>query len=192
MRLTSALLFVVSANIDCLAIGLSYGIKAVKINYKSNVFIAIISCLGTLISMSAGTYLAKFISIKAANIMGCIILIGMGVLMLYQYIQERFYQKKTSKSLEDYDQNKSGEIEGKEVFILACGLAINNMGLGIGASITGIPIFLSCCLTFVVSLIFIQSSQYLGKTYISKRLNQIAPLISAILIIALGIYELFL
>ena len=47
MHVLSALLFAVSANIDCLAIGLSYGIQSVKIDARSNLIIAVISTAGT-------------------------------------------------------------------------------------------------------------------------------------------------
>ena len=50
MHVLSALLFAVSANIDCLAIGLSYGIQSVKIDARSNLIIAVISTAGTLLS----------------------------------------------------------------------------------------------------------------------------------------------
>ena len=191
MHFTSALLFALSANIDCLAVGLSMGIRSVKIKYSNILIIALVSSLGTYLSMSVGMYVSQFISIALANLIGSVLLIAMGIMMLYQYYQEKYIKKK-SKSLEDYDKNKSGEIEGKEILLLSCGLALNNMGLGIGASITGIPIISSSILTLFVSFIFVSFSQYLGKVYMSDRLNQRATLIAGILILALGIYELFL
>lgn len=191
MSVTSAVLFAISANIDCLAVGLSYGIKAVHIDWKNNVLIACISFLGTFISMVAGTFIVNVISVKTANIFGSSVLIAIGLVMVIHYFQETRGNKKV-KHLQDYDKDYSGTINGKEVLALSLGLTANNAGVGIGASITGTPILLSCLLTFIFSMLFIYISQYLGKTFLSKYLDHLASLISALLILILGMYELFI
>ena len=190
MQITSAIIFAISANIDCLAIGLSYGLKEVHIDKKTNAFIALLSSIGTGISMMAGSAISYVISPKLTNQMGCAILIVIGLVMLLQAIQETYCHKKT-KNLTDYDVDASGTINGKEVVALSIGLMLNNMGLGIGASITGTPILLSCFLTFILSQVFIGSSQYLGKTYASKYVGHMASFISGILILLMGFFELF-
>ena len=78
MHLLSALLFAVSANIDCLAIGLSYGIQSVKIDARSNLIIAVISTAGTLLSMLLGEPLAALCSADTANRIGAVLLILIG------------------------------------------------------------------------------------------------------------------
>ncbi len=192
MHYTSAFLFAFGANIDSLVIGLTYGIKKVKITWKSNVFIACITSLGTLISMNFGYFISMYIPKYWTNIMGCMILTTMGISMIYEYIQNSFYQKGNVMTLEDYDKDLSGVIEIKEAMMLAFGLTLNNIGLGIGASITGVSIILSSSFTFILSVAFIQLSQYLGKSYLSKYLHNNAMLISGIMIFILGIFELFL
>lgn len=105
MHLLSALLFAVSANIDCLAIGLSYGIQSIKIDARSNLIIAIISTAGTLISMLAGEPLAALCSSETANRIGAVLLILIGLWILFQ---NRFAKQ---KDLKEYDRDASGRIE---------------------------------------------------------------------------------
>lgn len=83
MHVLSALLFAVSANIDCLAIGLSYGIQSVKIDARSNLIIAVISTAGTLISMLAGKPLAALCSADTANRIGAVLLMLIGCWILF-------------------------------------------------------------------------------------------------------------
>ena len=98
MHLLSALLFAVSANIDCLAIGLSYGIQSVKIDARSNLIIAVISTVGTLLSMLLGEPLAALCSADTANRIGAVLLILIGLWIL---LQNHWTQQ---KSLKAYDR----------------------------------------------------------------------------------------
>lgn len=192
MHIISTVLFAISANIDCLAVGLSYGIKTIQIDVKSNFIIAFISTIGTCLSMLSGSYITRILSLKMANSIGCIILIILGGGMIFKDIKNRRYPSNTEKDIRFYDKDNSGIIDIKESIALAFALTINNVGLGIGASITGLPVFWSCLFTFLISLLFIWSSQILGKTCISKYLHTYAALSSGFLILLLGIYELFI
>lgn len=192
MHILSAVLFAVSANIDCLAVGLSYGIKTIRIDVKSNLIIAIISTIGTCISMFAGSYITNILSLNMANLIGCIILIIFGGGMICKDIRDRYYPPATERDIQFYDKDNSGIIDIKESIALALALTINNVGLGVGASITGLPVIWSCIFTFLISILFIWSSQILGKTCISEYLHNYAAFTSGLLILGLGIYELFI
>lgn len=183
MHLLSALLFAVSANIDCLAIGLSYGIQSIKIDARSNLIIAVISTAGTLISMLAGEPLAALCSSETANRIGAVLLILIGLWILFQ---NRFAKQ---KDLKEYDRDASGRIERKEAVALAFALTINNMGLGISGSITGLPIIITCFFTFLCSLIFIAVSQAAGKSWLASYIHKYARDTAAGMIILLGILE---
>ena len=116
MHVLSALLFAVSANIDCLAIGLSYGIQSVKIDARSNLIIAVISTAGTLISMLAGKPLAALCSADTANRIGAVLLMLIGCWILFQN------HRTQQKSLKAYDRDASSRIDQKEAVVLAFAL----------------------------------------------------------------------
>lgn len=183
MHVLSALLFAVSANIDCLAIGLSYGIQSVKIDARSNLIIAVISTAGTLISMLAGKPLAALCSADTANRIGAVLLMLIGCWILFQN------HRTQQKSLKAYDRDASSRIDQKEAVVLAFALTINNMGLGISGSITGLPIPVTCLFTFLCSLLFIAVSQVAGKSCIAYLIHKYARDTAAWMIILLGILE---
>lgn len=186
MHLFSALMFAISANVDCMAVGLSYGIKHVRIDRFSNLIIACISTLGTLLSMEAGTFLSIFLSADAANTSGSVLLIMIGMWILLQ----RYIKKECKKT--SFDEDNSGVIDGKEAVFLALALTINNMGLGIGGSITGLPVFWTCLFTFLCSLLFIRVSQCFAISTLTLRIERYADTISGLIILILGLYELFI
>ena len=75
----------------------------------------------------------------------------------------------------------------KETLVLSMVLTISNVALGIGASITGMPELITSLTTFVCSYVFI------GTVQKFKRLNfkgKYADIISGIILIILGLYEL--
>ena len=63
-------------------------------------------------------------------------------------------------------------IDFKESLALSLALALNNFGLGIGASISGLNIAFTTISTFIISLIFISLGFYLSKTIKSKNISK--------------------
>jgi putative sporulation protein YtaF len=205
MHLFSILLFALSANIDNFTVGAAYGIKKIKIGNLSNLIIAIISSVGTLISMTLGLVLSSLIPQYFANIIGNVILIAIGLWFLKNFVFKNYIvhksESKETGGLKRYteildepekaDADSSGDIDIRETFILAFALTINNFGLGIGASIAGFNIALTTVCTFIFSLLLILLGYRLGKGYLSAFFGKYAELISGIIIIALGLFEMF-
>ena len=192
MIILSSLLFAISANTDNFVVGLTYGIKRIKIGWLSNLLIALISLLGTVISMCAGKLIFNFIPEIASNFIGGIILILIGAWSVFNL----FFSKKTSDGIlenpENADKDNSLNIDVKESVILALALTINNIGLGVGASITGLNIVLTSNFTFFLSLVMIEIGYVLGSRFFSKLFCKKATLISGLIIIALGVYEMLI
>ncbi|KOF58147.1 sporulation protein [Clostridium sp. DMHC 10] len=202
MQIFSAILFVLSASTDNFVVGLCYGIKKIKINLPINLLIALISSIGTILSMELGNIIATFVPNNFTNILGGSILILIG---LWAMLSEFNENKKSSKAAEknslsniedilsnpeNADKDTSGSIDLKESFSLSIALALNNMGLGIGASIAGLNIILTTILTFFISIITISLGLTVGNKYLSQKLGKYAAVISGIIIILLGIYEM--
>lgn len=207
LDLLAIILFALSANLDSFTVGLSYGIKKINLTPLINILIASITSLGTFIAMSIGLAISKFLSIKSANIIGSIMLIGIGVWLTVDFFRKTNNNNKTLKSScdtgnltasqildnpEQADVDNSGSIDVKESLALGLALTINNFGLGLGASIAGLNIFLTVLFTFFSSIITIKLGEIVGKKYLSKLFGKLAPLISSIIIIIIGLYELFL
>lgn len=198
MQLLSVFLFSLSANIDSFTVGLAYGMKGIRIDYRSNILIALITSIGTFISMAIGLVIKGFISEDILSVIGCILLVVLGGSM----IVNSFKGKKTNDEEISYtdilvkphkaDKDKSGSIDIKEAVTLGLALSLNNFGLGIGASATGINIYLTTIITFVLSILCIVFGVGFGKKYLSKKLRQYADIISGLIIIFLGLYELFI
>ncbi|BDS18054.1 sporulation membrane protein YtaF [Clostridium perfringens] len=202
MSFLSILLFVIAASLDILVVSLAYGLKDIKINFSSTLVIASISALGTFISMILGKFLVDLIPVKLGDIIGGLVLLALGFYSIYSYFKEK--KILTSHNSENNssptfilenpevaDKDKSGNIDFKESLALSLALALNNFGLGIGASISGLNIAFTTISTFIISLIFISLGFYLSKTIKSKNISKNSNLISGIIIIILSLFIIF-
>ena len=71
-------------------------------------------------------------------------------------------------------------------------LMVNNVGFGVGARITGLSIVKTTACTFVCSLILLAGGAAVGRRFGGGHLGRYAGVCSAALIVALGVYELFI
>ncbi len=202
MSFLSILLFVIAASLDILVVSLAYGLKDIKINFSSTLVIASISALGTFISMILGQFLVDLIPVKLGDIIGGLVLLALGFYSIYSYFKEKkilaSHNSENNSSptfiLENpevADKDKSGNIDFKESLALSLALALNNFGLGIGASISGLNIAFTTISTFIISLIFISLGFYLSKTIKSKNISKNSNLIAGIIIIILSLFIIF-
>ncbi|MGL4763160.1 MAG: manganese efflux pump MntP family protein [Sarcina sp.] len=184
MLILSAFIFSLSSNIDNLVIGISYGIKNERISMISNIIIAIITTLGTYISMEFGKFICRFISNDISNLFGAITLLLMGA----YFVSQSIIEKERDKKIESKKVTKMGT---KDTILLALALASNNLGVGVAASITGLGVKWVVIFTFITSILTISIGQGLGDHVIGKFIGKYDSLISGILLVILGILEIF-
>lgn len=206
MNLLATILFVFSASFDVFVVAMSYGFKNIKIKPSINFVISFISSLGTFISMEVGLALSNIIPLSIVNMLGSIILLLLGLYCLLDYrkvlkksISGNTASLKDTKNLnpsspmvilekpEIADTNKSGTIEFKESILLSIALALNNVGLGIGASIAGLHIILTTVVTLIVTIILIPLGFLCSKKLLNTWIGKSGGLISGILLIVLAV-----
>lgn len=199
MNLLSTLMLCLSANIDTLTVGISFGLNKIRISIIDTMIIAFISTFGTFISMIFGQLINDFISIDLANIIGGVIIIIMGAWIILDCIFKK--RKKNSNNQCHYqeiinepskvDTDMSGDISIKESLVLSLALTINNIAIGIAASMTGVSILLTCIFTFILTLLTLYIGNKLGGCCLSKFLGNYTSLLAGLLMIVLGLYETF-
>ena len=69
---------------------------------------------------------------------------------------------------------------------------LNNIGLGIGASITGLPVLSTALGSFLFSLVFLYIGNLVGRSKLSEVVGAFAEPLAALLMIGLGVYEIFI
>ncbi len=217
LHILSIALISISSNTDSFAVAVAYGIKKIRITIQANLLIAIVSSLGTFLSMSVGETIGSYLPKWIASILGSGVLISIGLFGLWQTFKHERDRRARAKSdrknfisidvntspLEDSDYqnyikkssakigNRSRSIDARQSLPLAFGLTINNIGGGIGGGISGINPVLTTVITFILSILAISIGSALGEKFARRMTASLAGILSSILIIAIGVYECF-
>lgn len=193
MHLISSVLFAFSANIDTFVVGMSYGIQKTHISFLQKVLISMITLAGTFLSISMGIHLLPFLPPQAAQIAGSTLLIVLGIYYLIKSIVKSFRERVTSCQAGPSSAAQDWlSLSMKEAVIIGLALSINNIGMGIGVSVTGVGLLFTSGVTFFISMAFLYLGNNLGKTRLFRLTSQFADPLSGLILIGLGIYELLI
>lgn len=227
MSYFSSLLFAVSASLDAFIVGITYGIRKIRITLPHNLLVSLITLAGTVLSICLGRFLSPLLTKGLAAIAGSAILIGMGAYylmkflflslrkrrraegcsdtsccpsqcsdMLLQTLQEKNYHVSEAdiSATEISDINAPAPVfcllTRRELLLMGIALSANNMGIGVGASIAGLPLLSASVCTFFCSVCFLLLGNLLGKAKLLQTAGRYSEPLSGLLLIGLGIYEL--
>lgn len=181
-----------AATADSFIIAFNYGIKKVIISNSSNFFISVLCLIGTLISMFIGKTLGGLVTVRLADIIGSVILVGLAVYMLYNSLHSAGKDSHTyTQDPSEVDKDGSKVIELRESLLIGIFLSINNMGMGIGAGIAGMPVSVTPLICAAASFIFIKTGCIFGRHITSLKLSKVLEIVSAVLVLGLGILGFF-
>ncbi len=212
LHLLTILLLSFSSNLDNVGVGISYGIRKVNIPFTSNLLIALVTSAGTLLSVLLGQSIYLFISAEMTGLLGGGIIIAAGLWVLFQEkIMHRGQEPPEEKQLVAEtglprfgfrqivsildnpiiaDWDFSGHIDLKEAIALSLGLTINNIPNGVGAGMLGCGALLMTGSVFLFSILTIWigiSGGLLGFKWLGK----LTGVISGLILIGVGLYEIF-
>lgn len=200
MHWISVLLIAFASNLDNLAIGISLGVRSTKIPAYSNGIIAGITMAGTYLSMNAGAFISEFISEKTANLLGAAVIVIIGAWSAATSLRSKTTRRTTSddrdlvhviRNPDDADVDHNQVISLKESAVLGMALALNNMATGLGAGATGVSAMWTTIAAGVFSLFFIKFGSEFGLTVARSWFGRYSEMVAGILLLLIGLYEMF-
>ena len=179
------ILLALSASIDALSLGITYGIKKTKMSKTGNILIFTIVLTCSCIAILAGHFLSLLFSHTFSVLIGSTLLIMLGLYNIYKGI------KKTNTFI-NFDVDNSNYIDNKEAIAIGLAVAVDASCVSIGAGIIGyisliLPIFMAVFHTF-----FVNCGNFVAK-FIIKKLNlpsNILSIFSGLLLIILGVFRI--
>ncbi len=207
----------VATNLDNLAVGVAYGIRRIWIPTASNLAIAAIAFVFSVVSAVAGTYVGRFMSASTANLVGAALMIGIGI-----WVLPRRRRADAAPSAPDAandgshdhggkvetapthpspirvlhapelaDSDHSGVISLGESLVLGVAVSINCLTNGLPAGLWKLqPLPVATC-NAVLSFVTLWCGVWLGKRYGEHWLGRKADWIAAVLLILLGVRQAF-
>ena len=177
------ILLALSASIDALGLGVTYGIKKTKMSRLGNLIIFVtLFCLSGL-SVFIGHYLSILFSPIVSAILGASLLILLGIYNIF---------KSKNNSTTDFDADGSNYIDAKEAFILGLAVAVDASCVSLGSGMIGIaglilPLLMAVFHTFFVNCGNIVATNITSKFTISSKL---LSNLSGIILIFIGFVRL--
>ena len=179
----NCIILALSASIDSLGIGITYGIKNTKIKILSNFILFTISFCTTCGSIFLGHYISVLFSPMFSKTLGSSFLIILGIYTIYKVLN--------SCSV-NYDIDDSNSIDKKEAIFLGLALSVDSVCVGIGCGIIGINDLILPILIATFQLIFLNSGNLVAKKIIKeiKIPEQTLSICSGIVLIFVGIMRI--
>lgn len=154
MENLTLLLLALALSLDSLSVGLLYGIRSIKLPLSALLVVGMISGLLVGASMWVGALLGHVISPLAAQRLGGAILIGVGAWVIYQTMRTHLPTSVSNTVLTirlrplglviqilrepaAADTDRSGSISTGEAGLLGLALALDSVGAGVGAALSG-------------------------------------------------------
>ncbi|MBU2700077.1 putative sporulation protein YtaF [Sporomusaceae bacterium BoRhaA] len=198
MNFIPMLLMAVSSNLDNLGVGVSYGTRKITLSSSANLIVALITSIGTFVSIAFGEYISSFLSLKIANTIGALIIIAAGFWVIWlgkQADREDVLVNQPNlltaiiKDPSRADFDKSGDISNYEGMTLGVALTMNNLSAGIGGGMAGMNPVATTALVFVLSIVTLWLGFFCGNQYTSRWFDDKAGLVSGALLVMIGVYE---
>ena len=195
--LIASLLFGISASLDALLVGISFGLRRVRIRLWQNLAISLITLLGTCLSVGLGHRLTSFLPEAVSAYAGSLILILMGLYYIAKWGASFWKSCRAAPAgyPADYRERESKEAAASlrlsEVFGLSLTLSLNNLSAGLSASLAGLALVPAAIATFACSVLFLASGNRLGSCHGLQLAGCVAEPVSGILLIGLGLVQLF-
>ena len=211
------LLLAIPISLDCIGIGMTYGIKNTYITPLAKFIIFSIFFIVTSIAVSIGTLIIEMFSLETANVVGVVLLVLMGLWIIYQSFRpkknytkpkkqkllipkiHRFFIKpfgltiQIIKSPSNSDLDHSNHIDAKEALYLGSAISIDAFCAGVGCSAIGITSLLFPLFISIFHIIFLSLGSFIGEKLSSRTKipDNIWSIISGVLLITIGISKLF-
>ena len=174
--------FAISASIDNFGVGLSYGIRNIRISFFSNAIIAIIAFLFSISGIIFGKWLNSVLPGSLSIFVGAFLLFIIGLRIILLAVPRKSVNKKVRQSKynsikdilespEIVDLDKSGEISLIEAILLGIALSANALTNGLGAGILSFSPFTISLTTSIGSFISVWVGVKLGKRVAEIRIG---------------------
>lgn len=187
MFIISCIVFALSASLDALAVGISYAFSKIIISLFQNIIISFFAMLGTFLSLQAGSLLTELINPNLLCILGHLSILLLGIYYCAKGLRNMLRPKTTDKNIPNDKTTRLLSL--KELFILCILLSVNNVGIGISASLTQINPCLASALTFIFSYIFIFIGNQIPIFRSLSDKSYLSDLFAGILLVFLGILK---
>ena len=205
-----SILIAVAICIDTFALGITYGIRKIKIPILAILIINLVTICILGITVISGQILRQFISGFTASLISSIILISLGsFFMLEGYIKHLMHSRSSSGNhklinlhipklgiiidialdVTKADFDVSGDINKREALYIGIILSIDSLGAGFGYAMGTGNVIYFMIFVFIINLISISYGLLIGRKLVNHKKNFITSLLPGLILVTIGILK---
>ncbi|MFF3022261.1 sporulation membrane protein YtaF [Gottfriedia sp. NPDC057948] len=198
-----------SSSIDNFGVGITYGIRGIKVGLLANLIISIIAFIFSEAGIVSGQYISKVFPGTLSNVIGAFFLLVIGlriVLLTFPRKDKQTIINNDDESVsnivtnylsspEKADVDHSGDISSFEAIILGTAVSMNALTNGLGVGLIGLSPFAISIAASIFSFLAIWLGVLLGKKVANVKiggwsLGQFSSIISGIILVLIAIHNL--
>ncbi|AIS53049.1 sporulation protein YtaF [Thermoanaerobacter kivui] len=201
--------FAISSSIDNFGVGISYGIRNIRISLFCNTIIAVIAFLFSISGIVFGKWLNSILPGSLPIFVGAFLLFIIGLRIILLAVPRKSSSQNTQQvsskttsikgileNPEIVDLDKSGEISLLEAILLGIALSANALTNGLGAGLLGFSPFAISFTTAIGSLVSVWAGVQLGTKVANIRIGsftigQFGTIISGVILLIIAYKALF-
>ncbi|NLJ34419.1 MAG: sporulation membrane protein YtaF [Firmicutes bacterium] len=205
MEFLGLFLLAFAVSLDGFAMGVTFGLRDMRLPPTSLLTIALASSVAVLFAMQAGHLLGNILSVQLTRNLGALILILVGAWVLLTTCRPPRQKGDTPGQVNlsfrafgfvvqiirepvRADLDKSGAISFGEALLLGLALALDALGAGFGASLAGYSPLWTSCLVGLFKIIMVTLGLQMGKKCVQY--NQRLSYFSGGILILIGLVSL--
>ncbi|EGD51955.1 sporulation protein YtaF [Thermoanaerobacter ethanolicus JW 200] len=201
--------FAISSSIDNFGVGISYGIRNIRISLFCNTIIAVIAFLFSISGIVFGKWLNSILPGSLPIFVGAFLLFIIGLRIILLAVPRKSSSQNTQQvsskttsikgileNPEIVDLDKSGEISLLEAILLGIALSANALTNGLGAGLLGFSPFAISFTTAIGSLVSVWAGVQFGTKVANIRIGsftigQFGTIISGVILLIIAYKALF-
>lgn len=201
--------FAISSSIDNFGVGISYGIRNIRISLFCNTIIAVIAFLFSISGIVFGKWLNSILPGSLPIFVGAFLLFIIGLRIILLAVPRKSSSQNTQQvsskttsikgileNPEIVDLDKSGEISLLEAILLGIALSANALTNGLGAGLLGFSPFAISFTTAIGSFVSVWAGVQFGTKVANIRIGsftigQFGTIISGVILLIIAYKALF-
>ncbi|MGE7767821.1 sporulation membrane protein YtaF [Peribacillus sp. NPDC096540] len=200
----------VSSSIDNIGVGISYGIRNIRISHRSNLMISVICFLFSVVGIYFGLWLSKILPGIMPVVISSFLLVVIGLRIILLAVPRKYkasvegaeYEEAAtetdvkSKIKKPSNFGKSGSVGFVESILLGIGLSANALTNGLGGGLLGLNPIAICIAASIGSFVTVWVGVALGRKVANVRIGkfsvgQFGTLISGALLLVIAFAAFF-
>jgi putative sporulation protein YtaF len=195
----------IATSLDSLGVGIAYGLSGTRVRPAAHVCISVIMMAITWAAVAGGNQFSRYLPDWLTHLLSASFFIGVGIWMLAPMAQATWKRRKNARTVDPNqaptltevlsnpelaDRNASRDIDVREALLLGVALSLNNIGGGLSAGMIHISPFGMASWSVFFNVLCLTGGHLVGKKLSGIRLSSYAQILSGLLMIAIGLYEL--